>query len=176
MDYLNKNSKRLAKLIVNKSGGTAAEGARTYRVTLPNKWVKVIGLDDNNRECEISLKDGGIFIRPAGIEDHELLKIRVFENDTLLSEITADYTSHCVWTNDLTDDVIRKPFGNALPTWEVYEDFLESRCMPRTRAGLKDYLDQIGVYEYEPLEIIRKTGGRMAEDYIRLEIVGSDQK
>ncbi len=172
MDYLNKNSKRLAKLIVNKSGGTAAEGARTYRVTLPNEWVRLIGLGDENRECEISLEGGGIFIRPKELETHDIVRITVYENDTLLSVITADYTTRCVWTLDHTDDILRKPFGNCLPTWEVYEDYLESRCMPRTRAGLKDYLDQIGVYEYEPLEIIRKTGGRMAEDYIRLEVDG----
>ena len=172
MDYLNKNSKRLAKLIVNKSGGTAAEGARTYRVTLPNEWVRLIGLGDENRECEISLEGGGIFIKPKELETHDIVRITVYENDTLLSVITADYTNKCVWTSDHTDDILRKPFGNSLPTWEVYEDYLESRCMPRTRAGLKDYLDQIGVYEYEPLEIIRKTGGRMAEDYIRLEVDG----
>lgn len=172
MDYLNTNAIRLAKLIVNRSGGTASEGARTYRVTLPNEWVKLIGLGEENRECEISLEGGGIFIRPKMLDTHDIVRISVFENDTLLSVITADYTARCVWTEDHTDDVLRRPFGNSLPTWEVYEDFLESRCMPRTRAGLDDYLEAIGLYEYEPLEIIRKTGGTMAEDHIRLEVDG----
>ena len=45
-----------------------------------------------------------------------------------------------------------------------YEVFLAERCVPRARAGLREYLEAIGVSEYDPLAIIRKTAGRMAED------------
>jgi hypothetical protein len=56
-------------------------------------------------------------------------------------------------------------FGNnAMPTWEDFILFLEDRCIPRERAGLREYLEVIGVGEYDPLEIIRVTSGRMAED------------
>ena len=47
---------------------------------------------------------------------------------------------------------------------------LEERCVPRQRAGLREYLEVIGVGEYDPLEIIRKTAGRMAEDSQWLEL------
>ena len=42
--------------------------------------------------------------------------------------------------------------------------------MPRGRDGLREYLEAIGVGGYEPLEIIQKTAGRMAEDNQWLEI------
>ena len=42
--------------------------------------------------------------------------------------------------------------------------FLEDRCIPRSRAGLREYLEAIGVDKYDPLEIIQKTEGRMSED------------
>ena len=42
--------------------------------------------------------------------------------------------------------------------------------MPRQRAGLREYLEALGLEEYDPLAIIKKTGGRMAEDQQWLEI------
>ena len=42
--------------------------------------------------------------------------------------------------------------------------FLEERCLPKSRAGIREYLEAIGVSEYDPMEIIKKTAGRMAED------------
>ena len=66
---------------------------------------------------------------------------------------------------NLVSDFLKLPFGNNQnPSWEDYLHFLESRCIPRTRAGLREYLETIGVDLYDPLEIIRKTQGRMAED------------
>ena len=43
----------------------------------------------------------------------------------------------------------------------LFEDFLEERCVPRSRSGIREYLETIGVEEYNPLEIIKKTKGRM---------------
>ena len=43
-------------------------------------------------------------------------------------------------------------------------DFLEERCIPKERDGIREYLEAIGLNEYDPLEIIKKTKGKMAED------------
>ena len=70
-------------------------------------------------------------------------------------------------------DVLITAFGNnPEPTWEDYCAFLEDRCIPGSRAGLQEYLEEIGVEAYDPLAIIGKTGGRMAEDqqWINLEV------
>jgi len=48
---------------------------------------------------------------------------------------------------------------------------LQERCLPKERAGLPEYLETIGVGEYDPVEIINKTAGRMAEDNQWLEMV-----
>ena len=57
------------------------------------------------------------------------------------------------------------------PTFEEYEDFLESRCFPRSRDKMKLILKELDLPFYDPLLIIEKTGGRMAEDefWIRIE-------
>ncbi|MEG0756709.1 MAG: Hin recombinase, partial [Oscillospiraceae bacterium] len=66
--------------------------------------------------------------------------------------------------NEIADPV-KTAFGNnPLPTWADFQAFLEERCVPRHRAGLREYLEAIGVDAYDPLTIVEKTAGRMAED------------
>ena len=69
---------------------------------------------------------------------------------------------------------IKTAFGNnLLPNWEDFQRFLEDRCIPRQRAGLREYLETLGLDEYDPLAIIEKTGGRMAEDqqWLTIEVL-----
>ena len=49
--------------------------------------------------------------------------------------------------------------------------FLADRCIPKTRKGLDYYLDAVGVPEYDPVLLVEKTQGRMAEDHKWLEII-----
>ena len=65
-------------------------------------------------------------------------------------------------------------FGNNFnPLWTDFEDFLRERCISKDRSGIREYLEAIGLDEYNPFEIIKKTKGRMAEDnqWIRVEVV-----
>lgn len=51
------------------------------------------------------------------------------------------------------------------PTYEDYEVFLESRCFPKSRDKMKLILKDLDLPFYDPLMIIQKTEGRMAEDH-----------
>lgn len=170
---------RSAKLIVNKSGGTASEKSKTYRITLPNTWIKQLGLGEANREVELSFDGVRIIMnQPAGIEDfikancvHKLLKLEYYNFDKLCTTIIADYTDKKIKIQNHTENNLYTAFGaKQSPGWQDYSEFLEDRCIPKTRAGLQKYLDQIGVEEYDPLEIIKKTNGRMAEDNQWMEV------
>ena len=71
-----------------------------------------------------------------------------------------------------TDQLQFRAFGIIEhPTFSDYEDFLESRCFPRSRDKMKIMLDLMDIPFYEPMLIIEKTEGRMAEDdfWIRIE-------
>lgn len=57
------------------------------------------------------------------------------------------------------------------PTFDEYETFLESRCFPRERDKMKLQLEEIGLPFYDPIMIIEKTEGRMAEDHFWIRIV-----
>ena len=49
-------------------------------------------------------------------------------------------------------------------------EFIESRCFPRTRDKMKLQLRELGLPFYDPLMIIGKTQGRMAEDEQWMEV------
>ncbi len=73
---------------------------------------------------------------------------------------------------NFTDRLQFRAFGIVEhPSFEDYEDFLESRCFPRSRDKMKIMLDIMEIPFYDPMLIIEKTEGRMAEDdfWIRIE-------
>lgn len=73
--------------------------------------------------------------------------------------------THKISIVNLTDDMISRAFGiREKPTWEDYEEFLESRCMPRTRYGIKEELRYMGLDSYDPFMIVEKTKGRVYGD------------
>ena len=170
---------RNAKLIVNKSGGTASEKSKTYRVTIPNSWVEQLGISEDNREIELSFNGSEITVRRKQTMQeykdthnrNKLLQLQFFHGDSLCTTILADETAEKVLIENHTSDPLYTAFGvNENPDWQDYQIFLEERCIPKSRAGLKEYLNAIGVDEYNPVEIIRKTKGRMAEDQSWLEV------
>ena len=54
---------RTAKILYNKSGGTASKGGITNRVTIPTKWIKEMGITENNREVFLSFDGQKITIQ-----------------------------------------------------------------------------------------------------------------
>ena len=86
--------------------------------------------------------------------------------------IDVDERGRRVKLHNFTNDFIKRPFGRLEnPTFEQYEDFLESRCFPRSRDKMKLVLQDLDLPFYEPLMIIEKTQGKMAEDdfWIKIE-------
>ena len=176
--------RRQGKIIIHASGGTAANGANTYKLTLPSAWMKEMKINESDREVELSFNGNTItitrrlsvdaFIAVKREQGHALMKLLYFDRDELCTTIIADNTEHVLCIANHTDRVIKTAFGkNAVPTWGDLQNFLEERCIPRARAGLREYLEAIGVEEYDPIEIIKKTEGRMAEDeqWIRIEVL-----
>ena len=53
---------RKAKVIFNKSGGTAKGKSITNRITIPTSWIKNLGVTEEDREVIIKLIDNKIVI------------------------------------------------------------------------------------------------------------------
>lgn len=52
-----------ARVIFNKSGGTAGKGGITNRITIPTTWIKEMGITEEQREVNISFDGEKIIIK-----------------------------------------------------------------------------------------------------------------
>ncbi len=96
---------------------------------------------------------------------HDVRILRFYDGEQLCSSIYADLTKQRIMVVNQAVALVKTAFGNNVqPDWADFQDFLSERCIPRQRAGLREYLGALGLEEYDPLAIIEKTGGRMAED------------
>ena len=172
---------RIGKVCIQSAGGTASKGAKTYKMALPTSWLNKMGVTEENRELELSFDGTQIVLtRRRGSTDwvkqrlaqkHDVRVLRFYDGDTLCSTIFADFTERTVAVENQPVPLIKTAFGNhSFPSWEDFQAFLEDRCIPRKRAGLREYLEVLGLEEYDPLSIIQKTQGRMAEDQQRLTV------
>ena len=173
--------KRLAKVNISAAGGTAASGAKTCKITLPTSWLTQMGIHEGDRSVELSFDGDTITIkRVLSVEEfiekkkaagHNLLCFKFYNFDELCTIIYADFTDQTLIHRDHTTNLVKTAFGRKeTPSWSDLMTFLEERCIPRSRVGVREYLETIGVFEYDPIEIIRKTKGRMAEDHQWIEI------
>lgn len=93
------------------------------------------------------------------------------KEDSIIAVIDVDEAGQKVQVKNFTEDKISRPFGKKEePTFEEYQDFLESRCFPKTRDKLKLELKKLDIPFYDPILIIEKTQGRVAEDTFWIEI------
>lgn len=175
---------RQARILINKAGGTAGPEAKSYRVALPSTWMKALGVSENDREVTLQFDGEAVIIRrpaasgytaffnKARSQGHDLLILHFYDGDTLCTKICADQTTRQLAIQNEVSDPLSSAFGvNHSPTWEDLQVFLESRCVPRERDGLPYYLEKLGLDQYDPLAIIRKTQGQMAEDDCSIKIV-----
>ena len=173
--------KRMAKINISAAGGTAAKGAKTCKVTLPTTWVDALGINNEHREVKLSFDGEKItlarclsvqeFVSQKRAQGHNMRRLRFYDGDRLCTTIYADFTDETLIAENHIDDPVKTAFGNnPLPDWTDFQAFLHERCVPKERAGLREYLEALGLDEYEPLAIIQKTGGRMAEDQQWIEM------
>lgn len=172
---------RNAKIIISTSGGTAGKGAVCHKIALPTAWLREMGIGADNREVQLSFDGSTItiskqqsidaFVQDAkGLQEKAYL-IYFYDKEKLCTRIAANYTQQTVMVENTISDPLKTAFGNNLnPSWAEYQMFLEERCISKQRAGLREYLDANKLLIYDPLVIVQKTNGRMAEDHHWLRI------
>ena len=105
-------------------------------------------------------------------ERHTNLRVWYYFRHMVCTVIDVDELNRKVTVHNYIDNPLYRAFGrNTEPSFEEYEDFLESRCFPRTRDKMKLQLKELDLPFYDPVMIIEKTEGRMAEDdfWLRME-------
>jgi putative transcriptional regulator len=100
----------------------------------------------------------------------KLRLIYMYEN-IVCTVIDVDELKRIVNIYNYIDNPLYRAFGtNTEPTFEDYEQFIESRCFPESRDKIKFELKRLGIPFYDPILIIEKTEGRMAEDHFWIKI------
>ena len=81
--------------------------------------------------------------------------------------IDVNFLDQKIKIQNQTNDLLHRAFGSIEnPIWQDFEYFLRDRCFPATRGNVKHLLKAIGEPSYDPLAIVEKTKGRMAEDQL----------
>ena len=114
---------------------------------------------------------------PQYLEEFEVpekslpLRLRYMYEEQLCTVIDVDDSARRVKIKNFVKDPVMCAFGRENhPTYEDYQDFLESRCFPRTRDKMKIALRELNLPFYDPFMIVQKTKGRMAEDNFWIQI------
>ena len=83
--------------------------------------------------------------------------------DTVIADI--EWGKDAARVFNYTDDILLRPFGvkEEITPWDVDELFKE-RCLPETRANLKQVLKDTWFGFYDPYLIVRETNGVLMED------------
>ena len=100
------------------------------------------------------------------------IRLWYMHNQTVCTIIDVNEMQKKVEIVNYTDNIMFRAFGRVeKPDFQMYEEFLRSRCFPETRDKMKLVLKDLNLPFYDPFMIIEKTEGRMAEDnfWIRIE-------
>lgn len=100
------------------------------------------------------------------------LRIWYMYDQDVCTLIDVNERERKVKIKNYTDKIMFRAFGvMEEPDYNQYIEFLESRCFPESRDKMKLILKNLGLPFYDPIMIIEKTEGRMAEDdfWIRIE-------
>ena len=118
------------------------------------------------------MRDPGIVSKMVLPENTLRIRLYYMYESFVCTVIDVDDTTRRVEIRNYTDNLMLRAFGaNTEPSYDEYQEFLESRCFPRTRDKIKLELARLDIPFYDPFLIIEKTEGRMADDkfHIRIE-------
>ena len=99
------------------------------------------------------------------------LRLWYMHKETVCTIIDVDEMKKAVHIRNYTDNLMFRAFGaEEQPSYDMYKEFLESRCFPESRDKMKLILKDLDLPFYDPFMIIEKTEGRMAEDDFWIQI------
>lgn len=157
----------------HEEGETITALAQAYGISRQTIHNYLKEKDEGQRQIYRSLKQWQKLNRDfpgVDVADY-MIRMDYMNGEECCSQLLVSFRKRRIVVENTTDVPFHRAFGmKAKPTWEDFEEFLEERCMPRTRDHLRLVLEDIGVDSYDPMAIIEKTQGRMAEDRQWLKI------
>lgn len=92
-------------------------------------------------------------------------RILFYTKDKVTTAIDVDAVNEEIRIKNFTNINIYRAFGvNEKPNWKDYMEFLEERCVPRTRYNIKEILRDLELDCYDVEEYVKKTHARCCDD------------
>ena len=95
-----------------------------------------------------------------------------FWKDKHTSDVIISADRKEVFYKKYPHELTEVPFEFDNPAVDQMYDFICSRCVPAGRTLINEYLEYLGLKEYNPYEIVKKTHGVMFEDFMWLKFPG----
>lgn len=96
----------------------------------------------------------------------------VMWKDELTASVSITNNRKNIEVTKYSNDIAKQPFwGGNIDIYRIYE-FLEYRCFEEARPDKVVILELLGLTEYNPWEIVKKTHGRLYEDFLWLRFPG----
>lgn len=149
-------------------GESVSSLAREYGVSRQTMSGYLHSTDDNKQQRMYSVYKQWVRLNREfqgnDLKDY-IMRLEYMNKDRICTVILADFFHQKILIHNESDFLLERAFGmNNKPTWQDFNIFLEERCFPRSRFGIKMILSEYGLDSYDPIAIIEKTNGRMAED------------
>lgn len=116
---------RKARLGVRKAGGTATKGSVSFSATLPNNWIRDMGLGVDNRNLKLIFEDNKIVI----VNNEEEVK---------MLNLILEYTEH-----DIKEEMNSKGY---IDDSDNQDRFLDNSVEENTKIAVLGDNDDIGLY------------------------------
>lgn len=99
-------------------------------------------------------------------------KFDIMYKNELVTEVTVCENKVSITKHN--NNVAIQPFYGGDITTKRVEDFLKSRCFNPARPDREKLLASLGLENYNPLSIIKKTHGHMFHDCLWIKFPGED--
>lgn len=103
-----------------------------------------------------------------------ILEFEYLNKDIVNAWVRADSETGVVEAKEFTDVLHHQFFAKRPHTIEYLNQKLEERCFPRTQDGCKYTLEDMGLTQYNPLDIVRITHGRLWKDFNWIRFKGEN--
>ena len=92
------------------------------------------------------------------------LEFEIFNCDKLIYIVRYDYATKKLDITNFSEFFLDKGLLKGVDTMDALCDWFETRCFLRTREDADFHLEALGLTEYSPYNIVRKTNGALFED------------
>lgn len=113
---------------------------------------------------------GGILV----VRKENILEFEFLYKDMICSWVRANFTTGVVESRDYVDELILTVFGKQEHNIDNLLLFFEERVFPSSRPDTYEMLEVMGLKEYNPLDICKKTHGKCLGDELWIRFKGED--